>query len=102
MTTRTLRNLLPLALLAAPLTAAADGTPPPPLKEQDPNTWGKRSPTKDGPVSPGMGSEPPLGYDPVARRVLGYGGHNQGGGAEQNAELWALDPATMKWELKEP
>ena len=28
-------------------------------------------------------------------------GHNQGGG-EQNAEWWILDPATMKWELKEP
>src|SRR5262249_12392426 len=46
--------------------------------------------------------ETSLGYDPAARRVLRYGGHNQGGGGEQNAELWALDPVTMKWELKEP
>ncbi len=69
---------------------------------QQPNSWVKRSPTKESPVSPGMGYETSLGYDPLARRVIRWGGHNQGGGGEQNAELWVLDPRTMKWELKEP
>jgi hypothetical protein len=88
--------LFPCLLLAAGL-ALAD----PPLA-QEPNTWVKRSPVKGGPVSPGMGYETSLGYDPVQRRVIRWGGHNQGGGGEQNAELWVLDPLTMKWELKEP
>ncbi len=69
---------------------------------QEPNTWIKRSPLKEAPPSPGMGYEASLAYDPVAKRVIRWGGHNQGGGGEQNAELWVLDPATMKWELKEP
>jgi len=36
--------------------------------------------------------------------VIRWGGHAQGGvkgSGEQIAELWTLDPATMKWELKE-
>ena len=70
--------------------------------EQQPNTWVKRSPLKTAPVSPGMGYEAALAYDPVHKRVIRWGGHNQGGGGEQNAETWVLDPATMKWELKEP
>jgi hypothetical protein len=49
-----------------------------------------------------MGYETSLGYDPRAQRLLRWGGHNQGGGGEQNAEMWALDPVTGKWELKEP
>ena len=31
-----------------------------------------------------------------------YGGHNQGGGGEQGAEVWTFDLATAKWTLKEP
>jgi hypothetical protein len=69
---------------------------------QEPNTWVKRSPTKDGPVSPGMGYETSFGYDPIAKRLIRWGGHNQGGGGEQNAETWVYDPATAKWEHKEP
>jgi hypothetical protein len=49
-----------------------------------------------------MGYEASLAFDPVARRVLRWGGHNQGGGGEQNAELWAYDPRTARWQLKEP
>src|SRR6266508_521319 len=91
---------LALATLSAVagIMLAAD---PKPL-EQEANTWVKRSPLKDGPVSPGMGYEASLGYDPQARRILGWGGHNQGGGGEQNAETWVYEPATAKWELKEP
>lgn len=70
--------------------------------KQDSNTWVKRSPVKDGPVSPGMGYECSLVYDPVAQRVIRWAGHNQGGGGEQNAETWTFDPVTAKWELKEP
>jgi hypothetical protein len=89
--------LLPLALFTAAGLAFAQ----PPL-EQEPNTWVKRSPSKTAPKSPGMGYEASLVYDPVNKRVIRWGGHNQGGGGEQNAEVWVLDPATMKWELKEP
>jgi hypothetical protein len=78
--------------------AAEDPAP----REQEPNTWVKRSPVKGGPPSPGMGYEASLAYDPVSHRVLRWGGHNQGGGGEQNAELWAYEPATNKWSLIEP
>lgn len=70
--------------------------------DQPPNTWIKRSPLKDAPPSPSLGYEGSFGYDPVARRVIRWAGHNQGGGGEQNAETWTYDPATAKWELKEP
>ena len=53
--------------------------------DQEPTIWVKRSPVKGGPPSPGMGYEASLAYDPVSRRVLRWGGHNQGGGGEQNA-----------------
>jgi hypothetical protein len=69
---------------------------------QEPKTWVKRSPVAGGPLSPGMGYEASLVYDPIARRVIRWAGHNQGGGGEQNAETWAFDPATARWELKEP
>jgi len=90
-----------LAGAAAALAAAAD---PAPLA-QELNTWVKRSPLQDGPPSPGLSYETSLAYDPLARRVLRWGGHAQGGvkgSGEQIAEIWALDPATMKWQLKEP
>jgi hypothetical protein len=72
---------------------------------QDPNTWVKRSPLPSAPPSPGLSYETSLGYDPVARRVIRWGGHAQGGvkgSGEQIAETWTLDPATMKWEYKQP
>src|SRR5262245_56686661 len=69
---------------------------------QNAKTWVNRSPLKNGPVSPGRGYETSLGYDPVAKRLIRWAGHNQGGGGEQNAETWAFDPLTAKWELKEP
>src|SRR5262249_54968985 len=89
-------SLIPLVALAV-----AGVAEPAPLA-QSPNTWVKRSPLKDGPVSPGMGYETSLGYDPQARLVIRWGGHNQGGGGEQNAETWTYDPASARWTLKEP
>ncbi len=73
-----------------------------PALEQQPNTWVKRSPSKDGPPSPGMGYEAALAYDTKHKVVIRWAGHNQGGGGEQNAETWVYDPATAKWTLKEP
>ena len=75
-----------LTLLVLHGVAAAD---PAPL-EQESNTWVKRSPVKSGSPSPGMGYEASLAYDPVSHRVLRWGGHNQGGGGEQNAETVGL------------
>ncbi len=96
-------KLLPILLglaLAAP-AGLAFGDDSPQLK-QEPNTWVKRSPLKGGPPSPGLGYEASLGYDPKAKQVIRWAGHNQGGGGEQNAETWAYDPATARWTLKEP
>ena len=87
-------------LLVASVAPAAE----PPLS-QEANTWIKRSPIADGPPSPGLSYETSLGYDPVARRVIRWGGHAHGGvkgSGEQIAETWTLDPATMTWEYKQP
>jgi len=73
----------------------------PPL-DQAPNTWVKRSPLPGGPVSPRLGYESTWGYDPIAKVLIRWSGHNQGGGGEQNAETWTFDPVTAKWTLKEP
>jgi hypothetical protein len=85
-------------VLAAALPAAARDDAP----EQAPHTWVKRSPGPGAPVSPRMGYESSWGYDPRARALIRWGGHNQGGGGEQNAETWTLDPRTWRWTLKEP
>jgi hypothetical protein len=101
----TRRTILALgAALAGPvLMALCAGPPPPPgdLASQAPNTWVKRSPLPGGPVSPRMGYESTLGYDPRARLLIRWGGHNQGGGGEQNAETWTFDPVSARWTLKE-
>src|SRR3954447_25034288 len=85
-------------VLASALPAAAGDDGP----EQAPNTWVKRSPMPGAPASPRMGYESSWGYDPLARVLIRWGGHNQGGGGEQNAETWTLDPHTWRWTLKEP
>jgi hypothetical protein len=69
---------------------------------QDANTWVKRSPLPGGPVSPRLGYESSLGYDPRAHVLIRWGGHNQGGSGEQNAETWTLDARPGRWTLKEP
>src|SRR5262245_16581008 len=88
-------SLTAALLLFAGLAAAQ--TP-----DQPPNTWVKRTPLADTPPSPRMGYEATVGYDPKARLLIRWGGHNQGGGGEQNAETWTFDPLTAKWTLKEP
>jgi hypothetical protein len=49
-----------------------------------------------------LGYEGAFGYDPKARLLIRWAGHNQGGGGEQNAETWTFDPVTARWTLKEP
>ena len=81
------------------LAAAAEAQTPHPLK-----TWVKRHPRPDaaGKPSPRMGYETTYGYDPRLKLLVRYGGHNQGGGGEQNSEVWTYDLARDLWTLKEP
>jgi hypothetical protein len=66
------------------------------------NTWVKRSPTANSPVSPRLGYEGACVWDSRHKLLVRYGGHNQGGGGEQGAEVWAFDPFTARWTLKLP
>ena len=82
-----------------PCSTAAEA---PCLAAQPANTWVKRSPLPDGPVSPRLGYEGACVWDSRQQLVLRYGGHNQGGGGEQGAEVWIFDPRSAQWTLKEP
>jgi hypothetical protein len=66
------------------------------------NEWVKLSPREHSPPSPRLGYEGACVWDSKHLRMIRYGGHNQGGGGEQNAETWTFDPATARWELHEP
>ncbi|MCO6453877.1 MAG: ankyrin repeat domain-containing protein [Pirellulaceae bacterium] len=66
------------------------------------NAWVKRSPLDDAPVSPRLGYEGACVWDSRQRLLVRYGGHNQGGGGEQGAEVWTFDLRTAGWTLKEP
>ena len=70
--------------------------------EQSQNTWVKRSPLADTPVSPRLGYEGACAWDNAHRVFIRYGGHNQGGGGAQYSEIWTFDPFTAKWTFKEP
>jgi len=78
------------------------GADPPSAITQPSNTWIKRSPLPDSPVSPRMGYEGACVWDSRHRLLVRYGGHNQGGGGEQGAEVWTWNPSTAAWTLKEP
>lgn len=66
------------------------------------NTWVKRSPLADTPTSPRLGYEGACVWDSRHQVMMRYGGHNQGGGGEQGAEVWTFDLATARWTFKEP
>ena len=66
------------------------------------NTWVKRSPLPGSPPSPRLGYEGACAWDSTHQRLIRYGGHNQGGGGEQHAEVWTFDPVTARWTLHEP
>lgn len=65
------------------------------------HTWVKLTPLKETPPSPRLGYEGACVWDSAHQRLIRYGGHNQGGGGEQNSEIWTFDPRTATWELKE-
>ena len=52
--------------------------------------------------SPRLGYEGSYGYDPRAGLLMRYGGHNQGGGGEQNSEVWSYDLDRDVWRLRTP
>ncbi len=66
-----------------------------PLKE-----WVKHSPKAGAPVSPRLGYEGDCRWIPGIKRLLRYGGHNQGGGGEQGSEVWFYNPLDAKWSLR--
>ncbi len=74
----------------------------PSLTAHPANVWIKRTPLADAPVSPRLGYEGACVWDRRHKLLVRYGGHNQGGGGEQGAEVWTFDLATAKWTLKEP
>lgn len=92
-----------LSLLAAltsyvPITLAET----PGIVTQPLNVWIKRTPLPDAPISPRLGYEGACVWDRQHKLLVRYGGHNQGGGGEQGAEVWSFNLATAKWTLKEP
>ncbi|HEX8915169.1 MAG TPA: fibronectin type III domain-containing protein [Humisphaera sp.] len=85
-----------LALLASAPALAAD---PPHAVLQ----WVKRHPQADSKnPRPNLGYEGSYGYDPLTKLLIHYGGHNQGGGGEQNSEVWTYDLAADLWKHHEP
>ncbi len=70
--------------------------------DQPVNSWVKLSPLAARPVSPRMGYEGACVWDSRHRVLVRYGGHNQGGGGEQGAEVWTFDLRSGEWTLKEP
>ena len=87
---------LALACRESPLAVASDPAHPT-------MTWVKRHPRPGAErPSPRMGYECAYGYDPVSRLLVRYGGHNQGGGGEQNSEVWTYDLDLDAWDLIEP
>ncbi len=92
-----------VAVLSLSVNMAVDASAAPPdLQSQTPNIWVKRTPLPDAPPSPRLGYEGACVWDRRHQLVVRYGGHNQGGGGEQGAEVWTFDLATAKWTHKEP
>ena len=65
-------------------------------------TWVKRSLLPGSPPSPRLGYEGACRLDSAHHLVIRYGGHNPGGGGEQNAEVRTFDLPSAPWTLKEP
>lgn len=90
------------ALCLTAFSVQAEDPVIPSIAGQGANTWIKLSPLDGGPPSPRMGYEGACVWDRRHRLLVRYGGHNQGGGGEQGAEVWTFDPLTAVWNLKEP
>lgn len=92
------RGLIAVALVLCASTALRAADPPHPIMQ-----WVKRHPLPGTPKpSPRMGYETSYGYDPASRLLIRWGGHNQGGGGEQNAEIWTWDLDKDLWTLHLP
>lgn len=95
-------------VLACSITAAMAGQAPPAEHQPaDPPhpvmTWVKQHPREGAAKpSPRLGYETTYGYDWLRRLLIRHAGHNQGGGGEQNAEVWTYDLDRDEWTLKEP
>ncbi|HZN34741.1 MAG TPA: hypothetical protein VFB80_13025 [Pirellulaceae bacterium] len=72
------------------------------MAAQPANTWVKQTPLENSPVSPRLGYEGACVWDSKHQLLVRYGGHNQGGGGEQGAEVWTYNPHTAVWKLMEP
>ena len=88
--------------LSLPSGSGNAAEPPPRVSDLGAYTWVKLSPLEGGAPPPRMGYEGACVWDRRHQLLVRYGGHNQGGGGEQGAELWTFDPLTAEWELKEP
>ena len=75
--------------------------PPVDLRNHPIRTWIKRTPGAGAPVNPRMGYEASMGWDAAHGIIIRWGGHNQGGGGEQNSETWHYDPIRNTWVLSE-
>ena len=97
------RSWLPIALAATlPLADPLQCPAAPTAATHPTNAWIKRSPLADAPVSPRLGYEGACVWDNRHQLLIRYGGHNQGGGGEQGAEVWTYDLQAARWTLKEP
>ncbi len=95
-------RLIVLVLSLANSLASVATAEPPSLAPHPTNVWIKRTPLPDAPASPRLGYEGACVWDRRHQLLVRYGGHNQGGGGEQGAEVWTLDLGLAKWTLKEP
>ena len=77
-------------------------TPPIDFTDHPLRKWIKRTPGPGAPPNPRMGYETSYGWDPARKILVRWGGHNQGGGGEQNAETWHYDPVRNTFDLIEP
>ena len=93
--------LLPAAVRAGDV-ANPNMAPPIDLKSHPVMTWIKRTPGPGAPPSPRMGYESSWGWNAKQGILIRWGGHNQGGGGEQNFETWHYDPIRNTWTLSEP
>ena len=98
---RRLQPIFLVGLLAGGFASVASAELPS-FSSHPANMWVKRTPLSDAPVSPRLGYEGACVWDRRQQLLVRYGGHNQGGGGEQGAEVWTFDLATAKWTLKEP
>lgn len=91
-----------IAVLVVVVAAALSQAQEPGRLDLPDNTWVKLSPLAETPPSPRLGYEGACVWDSHRHAIIRYGGHNQGGGGEQNAEVWTFDPLSARWTLMQP